>query len=98
MATISQTDRRETTTVVVSVRIPNGADGDLATETERRLARAAGVSDVIVEELRGLEPELSATVVTAAVTIETAGEQTRRELRDRLAKRSFVEGIPDRHE
>lgn len=74
MEITSDNDTRQTTTAVVSVRIPNGADGGLATEAERRLARADGVSDVTVDDLRGLDPGLSATVVTVSVTIESTGD------------------------
>lgn len=70
MTITSDTETRQTNDVVVSVRIPNGTDGDLTTEAERRLSRADGVVDVAVEGLRGLEPGLSATVVTVAVTVE----------------------------
>lgn len=44
-------------------------------EGERRLARANGGVNVAVTELRGLEPGLSATVVTIDVTVVMAGEQ-----------------------
>lgn len=74
MAITSDNETRQTTTAVVSVRIPNGADGDLATEAERRLTRTDGVNDVTVDDLRGLEPGLSATVVTVGVTIELTGD------------------------
>lgn len=71
MTIIRDQEIRQTSDVVVSVRIPHGADGDLATEAEGRLSRADGVVDVTVEGLRGLEPGLSATVVTVDVTVET---------------------------
>lgn len=73
MAITSDNETRQTNEAVVEVRVPSGADGDLATEAERRLSRADGVLDVTVEGIRGLEPGLSATVVTVVVTVETAG-------------------------
>ncbi|WP_226013564.1 hypothetical protein [Halomicrobium salinisoli] len=78
MAITSDDETRQTNEAVVSVRVPDGADGDLATEAERRLSRADGVSDASVEGLRGPDPGLSATVVTVDVTVETtAGGRSR---------------------
>jgi uncharacterized membrane protein len=65
------TDTRRTASTVVTVRVPGGADGDLATEIERRLARADDVDRAAVTDLRGLRPGLSATIVTAAATVTT---------------------------
>ena len=91
MAISSNNKTRQTNRTVISVRIPNDTDGELMTEVERRLSRADGIADVSVEELRELEPGLSATVVTVGVTVETIpGESaaleeiTGVEVRDRL--------------
>lgn len=74
MAITSDDETRQTNEAVVSVRIPHGADGDLASEAEQRLVRADGVTDVTVEGLRGLEPGLSATVVTVEVTVDARSD------------------------
>jgi len=73
MAISSDTTTRQT---VVTVRVPHGTDGDLTTETQRRLRRADGVLAVTVESLRDLQPGLSATEVTVAVTVETDRRDT----------------------
>ena len=77
---------------VATVRVPNGADGGLALEVERRLAAADGVTEVAVDDLRGIEPRLSATVVTATVTVlaEASGDG---EVRDRLSDGPGVENV-----
>lgn len=71
MAITSDIETRGATETVVSIRIPNGAGEDLETEAERRLSRVAGVRDATIEEMQGLEPGLSATVVTVNVTVQT---------------------------
>lgn len=76
MAVTSTEESRQTTEVVVSVRIPDGSDGDLTTEATRRLARADGVVGVTLDGVEALDPRLSATVVTVAATIERRGGQT----------------------
>lgn len=80
-----------TVTAVVAVRIPDGSDADLATDAQRRLGRVDGVDAVTVDELRGLEPQLSATVVTVAVTIERTVPAA--ELREHLTSTVSVERV-----
>lgn len=96
MAITSDNETRQTTTAVVSVRIPNGADGDLATEAARRLMRTDGVNDVTVDDLRGLEPGLSATVVTVGVTIELTGDLVGATVSDALDEVMGVDSIGER--
>lgn len=72
MAITSDKQTRQTNELVVKIRIPNGSDGDLASEAERRLSRVDGVVDVAIEELRGLDPGHSATGLTVEVTVESA--------------------------
>lgn len=79
------------TTAVVAVRIPHGSDGGLATDAERRLARLDGVRDVTVDELRGLQPRLSATVATVGVAIDSTVSDA--ELRDRFGASADVDAI-----
>ena len=91
MAITSDNDTRQTTTLVVTVRVPNGADGDLTTNAQRRLSRIDGILAVTVEELRDLQPGLSATNVTVRVRAETAEAQTTQSIEDTLAGQTGVE-------
>jgi len=91
MAITSDNDTRQTTTLVVTVRVPNGADGDLTTNAERRLSRADGILAVTVEELCDLHPGLSATNVTVRVRVETANARTKQSVEDTLAGQIGVE-------
>lgn len=91
MAITSDNDTRQTTTLVVTVRVPNGADGDLTTNAERRLSRIDGILAVTVEELRDLQPGLSATNVTVRVRVETAEARTTQSVEDALAGQTGVE-------
>ncbi|MEA5386743.1 hypothetical protein VB779_06550 [Haloarculaceae archaeon H-GB11] len=90
MAITSDTETRQTT-MTVTVRVPNGADGDLTTNAQRRLSRAEGVLAVTVEELRELQPGLSATDVTVRVTVEMDGEWDGMSAPDTLAALTGVE-------
>lgn len=87
------TNRHESTqvTAVVAVRVPQNADGDLATETQRRLSRIDGVHDVTVDGFQAIEPRLSATVVTVTAAIETHRSDT--ELHDELSGTVGVEAV-----
>jgi len=91
MAITSDNDTRQTTTLVVTVRVPNGADGDLTTNAERRLSRIDGILAVTVEELRDLQPSLSATNVTVRVRVETDEVRTTQTIEDTLAGQTGVE-------
>ncbi|MDS0284085.1 hypothetical protein [Haloarcula onubensis] len=91
MAITSDNDTRQTTTLVVTVRVPNGADGDLTTNAERRLSRADGILAVTVEDLQELQPGLSATEATVRVTVETADARTTQSVEDTLAGQTGVE-------
>jgi hypothetical protein len=82
---------QRTTTVRVSIRVPNGGNENLVTDAEQRLTRAVGVVGATVEELHGIEPTLSATRVTATVTVELASSLPPPELRSRLADVSGVD-------
>jgi serine kinase of HPr protein (carbohydrate metabolism regulator) len=54
---------------VVAVRVPREDGGDLTSSAKRRLETASEVQTVEVREVCGLDPALSATVVTLAVEI-----------------------------
>jgi len=92
MAITSDNDTRQTT-MTVTVRVPNGADGDLTTNAQRRLSRADGVFDVTVTELRGVEPGLSATLVTIVVTVETEAGQCGCTVETLLDEEIYVERV-----
>jgi len=93
MAITSDNETRQTTTLVVTVRVPNGADGDLMTNAQRRLSRVDGILAVTVEDLQELHPSLSATEATVRVTVETAESQTTQSVKDTLAGQTGVEVI-----
>lgn len=86
---------QRTTPVRVSIRVPNGGNEDLVTDAEGRLTRAVGVVRATVEELHGIEPKLSATRVTATVTVESRSSLPPPELRSRLADVSGVDPLAD---
>jgi hypothetical protein len=86
---------QRTTTVRVSIRVPNGGNEDLVTDAEGRVMRAEGVARAIVDELHGIEPKLSATHVTATVTVESRSSFPPPELRSRLADVSGVDPLAD---
>lgn len=89
---ITQTDPTVTTvTAIVAVRIPDGAGFDLTTEAEQRLAAIEDVRAVRVDGLREIQPGLSATVATVAVTIEATA--TIGEVRERLAETVCIDSI-----
>lgn len=91
----SDSDSTEQTTLaaVVAVRVPDGSAGDLAGGAERRLTAVEGVRTATVGGLRGLEPGLSATVVTVAVEIEATVPADR--LRERLTATVAVERVAE---
>ena len=91
MAITSDNDTRQTMTLVVTVRVPNGADGDLTTNAERRLSCADGILAVTVEGLQELQPGLSATDVTVRVTIGTDEPRPTQWVADTLGEQTGVE-------
>lgn len=89
--TLTTDSTDSTATATITVRAPRDTDDDLATDAERRLDRIDGISEVTVDGIRGIEPRLSATAVTVAVTIDSTVAVA--ELRDRLADATSVEAI-----
>ena len=81
-----------TTTATARIRIPHGGDGDLVDNAERRLSQATSV-EATVEALAGIEPDLSATVVTVEVTIVLDDPMTDALLCERLADAPGLESI-----
>lgn len=94
MATTSDNDSESTTTAVVTIRIPCGTDSNLVTDAKARLSRAESIADVTVDELQGIEPQLSATVITVKVTLHWSTRVTDTEARAWLAD---VPGLEEIH-
>lgn len=91
MAITDETAQTTTVTAVLTVRIPDASGADLATDAERRLRRVHGVRTATVDGLRGLEPQVSATLVTVAVTMESTVSVA--DLRQRLAATVSVDAV-----
>jgi hypothetical protein len=97
MALSSDNDSVATTTPVVTIRIPCGADSDLRTDAEERLAQAAGTADVTIDEVYSIAPKLSATVVTVGVTMEFTTPTIDTEIRGHFADVPGLESIDRIH-
>jgi hypothetical protein len=93
MVVTSTNDSAATTTAVVTIRVPCGADGDLVTDAEERLSRVEAVNAVTIDELYSIDPKLSATVITVKVTLHWTAPMTDEEISDRLAEVSGLESI-----
>ena len=93
MAVTNTNDSASTTTAVVTIRVPCGADGDLVTDAEKRLSRMEDVAAVTIDELHSIDPKLSATVTTVEVTLRWTAIMTDEKISERLAKVSGVESI-----
>ena len=93
MTITSNSDPEPTTTAVVTIRIPCAADSDLVTDAEERLSRAENIDAAAVEELSGIDPKLSATVVTVVVTLRWTAAMTNAQVRRRLAEVPGLESI-----
>ncbi|MXR43212.1 hypothetical protein GRX01_17970 [Halobaculum sp. WSA2] len=93
MAVTSTNDSAATTTAVVTIRIPCGADGDLVTDAEERLSRVKDVNSVTIDKLHSIDPNLSATVITIEITLHWTATMTDEEISDRLAEVSGLESV-----
>ena len=93
MAVPNTTDPESTTIAVVTIRIPCGADGDLATDAEKRLSRPDTIDDVTIDERDSIEPQLSSTRITVELTVRWATAIGEEEVRDRLAGVSGLESV-----
>ncbi|TKX74459.1 hypothetical protein EXE46_08810 [Halorubrum sp. GN11_10-6_MGM] len=93
MAVINPNVSASTTTAIMTIRIPCGADGNLVTDAEDRLSQTAAVDDVLIDELHSIEPKLSATVITVEVALRWTTTMTQGEIRDRLAEVPGLESI-----
>ena len=93
MTIISDNDPEPRTTAVVTVRIPCGANSDLITDAEERLSRAENIEAVAVDELHGIDPKLSATVVTVGITLRWTAAMTNGQVKRRLTEVPGLESI-----
>lgn len=89
--TCTDKDRVSTTTVDVTIRIPESAIGDLVTEAERRLGGVDGIHAVSDTDIRGINPRMSATLVTMVATIEYT--ITTDKLRNRIADTAYIDVV-----
>jgi acetolactate synthase regulatory subunit len=80
-----------TLTVVVAVRIPDATNNALVTEAGRRLGSIEGIRAVDVNGIQGLDPRLSATVITVTATVESPLDPD--ELRTQVSATVCVESI-----
>ncbi len=93
MAITSNTDPELTTTAVVTIRIPCGADNDLVTDAEARLSWAKDIDTVTIDDLHGIDPKLSATAITVGITLRLTTTMTGAQVRRRLAEVPGLESI-----
>jgi hypothetical protein len=93
MAVTNTNDSASTTTAVVTIRVPCGADGDLVTDAEERLSRVEDVTAVTIDELHSIDPKLSATVITVGITLRWTTTMTDAKMSERLAEASGLESI-----
>ncbi len=93
MTLTSDNNAIATMTAVVTIRIPCGANGNLITDAEERLAQATNTTDVTVDELYSIDPKLSATVITVGVTLRLTTPMTDTELREDLADVPGLESV-----
>ena len=93
MAITSDNDPEPTTSAVVTIRTPCGADRDLVTDAEERLARTENIGAVTVDEMHGIAPKLSATFITVGLTLRWTTTMTDTEVRRRLAEVPGLESI-----
>ena len=93
MAISNDNDPEPTTTAVVTIRIPCGADSDLVTDAEERLSRPDDIDTVTVDEMRGIAPNLSATTITVGITIRWTTTMTDSQVRRRIVEVHGLESI-----
>ena len=93
MAVTNTNDSASTTTAIVTIRVPCGADGDLITDAEERLSRVEDVDAVTIDELHSIDPKLSATIITVEITVRWTATMTDEEISDRLAEVSGLESV-----
>jgi hypothetical protein len=80
-------------TACVAIRVPAESDRTLAEAATRRLSTADKIDRVQIDEIAGLKPTLSATVVTVAVSLQTTTSCSRTVLESALETVSGLEQI-----
>jgi hypothetical protein len=93
MPTTRDTDPKATTTAVVTLRIPHGTDTDLVTDAEARLSRADYLAGVVIDDIRNLDPQLSATTITVDITLTWTTTMDEHAMRERLTNVPGLESI-----
>jgi hypothetical protein len=88
-------DRRTVWRAVVAVRVPPTDGDDLATSACRRLERENGVAEAALEGLMGVDPTMSATVVTVDVRVEATVRLDDEAVADRLTAAPGAERVDD---
>ena len=84
-------NRVATTTIDVTIRIPELAIEGLVDEAERRLDSIDDIHGVTIADVRGVKPRLSATLVTITGRIQHTVSVN--ELRERLAATVCIESV-----
>ena len=84
-------NRVATTTIDVTIRIPELAIEGLVDEAERRLNSIDDIHGVTIADVRGVKPRLSATLVTVTGRIQHTVSVN--ELRERLAATVCIESV-----
>jgi hypothetical protein len=93
MALTSDNEIEQTRHVVVTMRIPNGADAPLVADAAHRIERANAVRSVTIEEVRDLEPRLSATIVSLGIRVQVCIGTSNTELNEQLSDVPGLESI-----
>jgi hypothetical protein len=93
MVLTSDNDVESTRDAVVTIRIPNGTDESLVAHAMTRISRADAVRTVTVQEVRELDPRLSATVATIGVRLEVVSTTTADEVGVQVSAVSGVESV-----
>lgn len=79
--------------VRVAVRVPRDDSSGLLGDASRRLGQPTGVESVSVEDLRGLDPGLGATVADIDVRVETTAAGDAGEVRRLLEAAPGTESV-----
>lgn len=91
MAITTQSTESTQITATVSVRVSQNTENNLITAATQRLSALDAVSDADVTGLDGIDPRLSATVVTVTAVFDT--DATVPELQDTLSETVAIEAV-----
>ena len=67
--------------------------GPNTTQVQRAVSETENINAVTVDELRSIDPKLSATVITISITLRWTTTMTDTEVRNRLAEIPGLESI-----